>query len=94
LPLQPLITTDFTLVRYISHPDLNFNESYILGWVPHLVEWLSQGKTVYLFIHCPDEARSPTIARYFYDTLKGAYPDLPALPWDSVQKPDAQLSLF
>ncbi|MEM9818192.1 MAG: DUF72 domain-containing protein, partial [Cyanobacteria bacterium P01_D01_bin.6] len=46
LPLQPLITTDFTLVRYISHPDLNFNESYILGWVPHLVEWLSQGKTV------------------------------------------------
>lgn len=94
VPLQPIVTADFTLVRYISHPDLNFNESYILQWVPQLVEWLQQGKTVYLFIHCPDEARSPAIARYFYDTLKAAYPDLPPLPWDAVAQPAAQLSLF
>jgi len=94
VPLHPITTADFTLVRYISHPDLNFNESYIMQWVPRLVDWMRQGKTVYLFIHCPEEARSPAIARYFYDTLKGAYADLPALPWDSVKPPDAQLSLF
>jgi len=94
VPLQPVTTANFTLVRYISHPDLNFNEPYILKWVPKLVDWLRQGKTVYLFIHCPDEARSPVIARYFYDTLQGAYPALPALPWDSLAQPAAQLSLF
>lgn len=94
VPLQPIITADFTLVRYISHPDLNFNEPYVLQWVPRLANWLRQGKTVYLFIHCPDEARSPAIARYFYDTLKEAYPHLPTLPWDAVEPPAAQLSLF
>lgn len=94
VPLQPTLTADFTLVRYIGHPNLNFNEPYILKWVPQLVKWLQQGKTVYLFIHCPDEARSPTIARYFCDTLKKAYPDLPPLPWDTLEQPAAQLSLF
>lgn len=94
VPLQPIVTADFTLVRYISHPDFNFNEPYILQWVPRLVDWLRQGTTVYLFIHCPEEARSPAIARFFYDTLKGAYPDLPTLPWDSIAPPAAQLSLF
>lgn len=94
VPLQPVTTASFSLVRYISHPDLNFNEPYVLEWVPRLVDWLRRGKTVYLFIHCPDEARSPAIARYFYDTLKAAYPDLPALPWESVKQPAAQLSLF
>jgi uncharacterized protein YecE (DUF72 family) len=94
VPLQPVVTANFTLVRYISHPELFFNESYVLGWVPHLVDWLRQGKTVYLFIHCPDEARSPAIARYVYDTLAAAYPDLSPLPWDSVEPPAAQLSLF
>lgn len=94
VPLQPIVTADFTLVRYISHPELNFNEPYILRWVPQLVKWLQQGKTVYLFIHCPDEARSPAIARYFYDTLKAAHPNLPPLPWDSVELPAAQLNLF
>ena len=94
VPLQPVVTTDFTLVRYISHPDLNFNEPYLMEWVPRLVHWLEQGKTVYLFIHCPDEARSPAIAHHFYESLKIAYPDLPTLPWESVEKPAAQLSLF
>ncbi|MDB9526038.1 DUF72 domain-containing protein [Oscillatoria sp. CS-180] len=94
VPLQPIVTADFSIVRYISHPDLNFNEPYILKWIPCLQAWLEQGKTVYLFIHCPDEARSPAIARYFYETLKLAYPDLSSLPWDALEKPAAQLSLF
>lgn len=94
VPLQPVLTADFVIVRYISHPDRNFNEPYLLEWVPRLVNWLQQGKTVYLFIHCPEEVRSPAIARYCYDTLKVAYPNLPALPWDSVEKPTSQLSLF
>jgi uncharacterized protein YecE (DUF72 family) len=94
VPLQPVVTTDFTLVRYISHPDLNFNEPYLMEWVPRLVHWLEQGKTVYLFIHCPDEARSPAIAHHFYESLKIAYPNLPKLPWESVEQPASQLSLF
>ncbi|MGD1931416.1 MAG: DUF72 domain-containing protein [Leptolyngbyaceae cyanobacterium] len=94
VPLQPVVTADFCLVRYISHPDLHFNEPYVTKWVPRLQAWLAAGKTVYLFIHCPNEAQSPAIARYFYDTLKGTMPNLPSLPWDEIEPPAAQLSLF
>ncbi|MEL6383953.1 MAG: DUF72 domain-containing protein [Cyanobacteria bacterium J06626_18] len=94
VPLQPVVTAPFILVRYISHPDLNFNEPYLMDWVPRLQSWLQAGTTVYLFIHCPDEARSPAIARYFYEALQAAYPPLSALPWDTIVPPASQLSLF
>ncbi len=94
VPLQPELTTDFTLVRYISHPDLNLNEPYWLEWVPRLQQWLAQGKTVYLFIHCPQEGRSPAIARHFYEALKVVAPAIAPLPWAAMPQPDAQLSLF
>lgn len=94
VPLQPIVTADFALVRYISHPDLGCNEPYLLEWVPRLQGWLTAGKTVYLFVHCPDESRSPAIARHFYDSLKMAYPSLPALPWDGITPPAVQLNLF
>ena len=94
VPLQPKVTAPFGVVRYISHPDLNFNEPYLMEWVPRLQAWLQAGKTLYLFIHCPDEARSPAIARHFYEALKVSYPSLPSLPWDAIVPPASQLSLF
>ncbi|MGF1458751.1 MAG: DUF72 domain-containing protein [Leptolyngbyaceae cyanobacterium] len=94
VPLQPVVTADFCLLRYISHPDRPFNEPYLQAWVPRLVDWLQAGKTVYLFVHCPDESQSPAIARYFYDLIKAAYPELPPLPWEMVAQPAAQLTLF
>ena len=65
-----------------------------MEWVPRLQAWLQAGKTLYLFIHCPDEARSPAIARHFYEALKVSYPSLPSLPWDAIVPPASQLSLF
>ena len=94
VPLQPVVTAPFGVVRYISHPDRNFNEPYLAEWVPRLRSWLQAGKTIYLFIHCPDETQSPAMARQFYDTLKDAYPPLSPLPWDTVAQPASQLSLF
>lgn len=94
VPLQPIATAPVCLVRYISHPNLSFNQPYLLEWVPQLQHWLQAGKTVYLFIHCPDEARSPAIARHFYGALQQAVPALPALPWDTSERSPAQLSLF
>ena len=94
VPLQPIVTAPFAIVRYISHPDLNFNEPYLMEWLPRLQAWLQAGKTVYLFIHCPDEARSPAIARHFYESLRVSYPVLPPLPWEAIVPPASQLSLF
>lgn len=95
LPLQPVVTTSFSLIRYISHPDRDSNERFIMSWIPHINTWLSQGKRVYLFIHCPLEEHSPQNALLFQDLLeKHLDVAIPALPWAQVQADPTQLSLF
>lgn len=94
VPLQPVVTAPFALVRYISHPDLPRNERFFETWVPRLSTWLQQGTAVYLFIHCPDEARSPAIAHHVYTRLQAAGAAVSPLPWLSLAQPPAQLTLF
>ncbi len=94
VPLQPIVTAPFTLVRYISHPYRPSNEPYIQEWIPRLTDWITQGIDTYLFIHCPDEVQSPAIARHFYNHLQTALPTLPPLPWDTIPPEPSQLNLF
>ncbi|MEM8542650.1 MAG: DUF72 domain-containing protein [Cyanobacteria bacterium P01_H01_bin.119] len=99
VPLQPILTTNFTLVRYIGHPSIAVNQPYLNSWVPRIAEWLTRGTQVYAFFHCPAEVCSPSIAWSFYQTLKhdSRLPDLPDLSWTQsaqANKPAKQLSLF
>ncbi len=60
LPLKPLLTSDFTIVRFISHPQQPENESLIREWVEDLLPlWLSEDKTIYFFVHCPNRRTFP-----------------------------------
>jgi uncharacterized protein YecE (DUF72 family) len=93
VPLQPTITADFSLVRYISHPDLASNQDYLAAWVTWCEAALRQGKRVYFFVHCPLEEHSPTNARAFQHQLEGQGVAVPPLPWDSVAS-SSQLSLL
>lgn len=94
VPLLHTATTDFVLVRYISHPELERNRDFLAGWVDHVGKWLAQGLSVYFFVHCPNEAKSPNIARYFQEQLEKAGIDVPPLPWSLIQAPPQQLGLF
>lgn len=100
VPLQPVLTAPFTLVRYISHPTLVINQPYLRAWGLQLKQWLAEGTTVYFFTHCPQEEQSPAIARWFYHDLQTEGIPLPPLPWDeqsqraAQEAPPAQLSLF
>ncbi|MGB3136294.1 MAG: DUF72 domain-containing protein [Nodosilinea sp.] len=101
VPLQPEVTAAFTIVRYISHPSLALNQSYFEDWVPRLRQWLEAGTDVYFFAHCPQEAKSPAIARDVYYRLQQAGVTLPELLWDRAERQraeedtsSAQLSLF
>ncbi|MGD1856224.1 MAG: DUF72 domain-containing protein [Leptolyngbyaceae cyanobacterium] len=94
VPLLPTATADFVLVRYISHPQLDRNRDFLAGWVERVGEWLAQGLSVYFFVHCPQEAQSPAIARYFQQQLEKAGIDVPPLPWSLLQAPPQQLRLF
>lgn len=93
VPLQPHITSDFTLVRFISHPEREFNQKYLAEWVKQVDDWMKKEITVFFFVHCPVEEHSPFTARYFQELLEKADVDVPALPWNESAASD-QLSLF
>ncbi|MBW4467580.1 MAG: DUF72 domain-containing protein [Pegethrix bostrychoides GSE-TBD4-15B] len=99
LPLQPVTTAAFSIVRYISHPELAYNQTYLEFWAMQVQQWLQQNQQVYFFVHCPVEQHSPHIARHFQQLLELVEPDLvPPLPWNLIESavlPVArQLDLF
>ncbi|NJM74828.1 MAG: DUF72 domain-containing protein [Acaryochloridaceae cyanobacterium RU_4_10] len=94
LPLQPIATSPFVLIRYISHPDRDFNHSFMEYWVPYLQDWLQQGTRIYLIIHCPVEEHSPQNARYFQQLLEDKRIPISPLPWNDLPVEPSQLSLF
>ena len=94
LPVHPTVTADFSLIRYISHPQLELNQSFLAEWVVQVEAWLQQGKQIYFFVHCPVEVHSPTNAKHFQQLLESQGVDVPHLPWNSLIPPPDQLSLF
>lgn len=94
LPLLPSVTAPFSLIRYISHPDLEMNQRFMQEWVAFINEALRQGTRIYFFVHCPMEERSPANARHFQHLLEQHRVPVPSLPWNNLEPPPAQLSLF
>lgn len=93
VPMQPLVTSELSLVRFISHPQTQYNQFYLEEWTQKIDRWLHQGKTVYFFVHCPLEERSPDTAKYFQTLLEQRNSAIPDLPWNNL-KTATQLSLF
>lgn len=99
LPMQPVLTAPFSLVRYISHPELQHNEPFLQAWVEQIEQWLQQSQQVYFFVHCPIEERSPRTARHFQQLLEQQVA-VPPLPWNVIEAAftsstsATQLSLF
>ena len=96
VPLQPVVLGDVGLIRFISHPEAQYNRTYLHQWVDYLDRWLSQDKTIYFFVHCPQEVRSPGTAKQFHSILRQHCTRclIPPLPWNEVQPYPTQLSLF
>ncbi len=94
VPMQPVITAPFTLVRFISHPDQEVNQPFMEEWVTWVDQWLRLGQRIYFFVHCPIEKYSPGNARHFQQLLEQHGVPVPPLPWDSIDQPPIQLSLF
>ena len=94
VPLQPMVTAPFSVIRYISHPQLEVNQDFLQDWVRDVEQWLQHGIRIYFFVHCPVEEHSPRNAQYFYHLLQEQSVGLPPLPWDQITTSPTQLSLF
>lgn len=80
LPLQVAVTTDFVFLRYIGHPEMAINEPFLEEWARQLGRWLNEGKTLYVFCHCPVDEQAPNLCAELYRRV-GALAPLPPLPW-------------
>ncbi len=80
LPVPMVVTTDFAFVRYIGHPRRAVNAPLLTEWAQQAEQWLTQGRTLYLFCHCPYEDYSPAICADLYQRIRELLP-LPPLPW-------------
>ncbi|BAY89025.1 MULTISPECIES: DUF72 domain-containing protein [unclassified Tolypothrix] len=94
LPVQFSVTAPFTLIRFISHPNLPVNQPFMEEWVTQIQQWLQAGVQIYFFVHCPIEERSPSTARHFQNLLEQNGVAVPPLPWNNLDRPPNQLSLW
>jgi uncharacterized protein YecE (DUF72 family) len=95
LPLQIAVTTDFIFLRYIGHPRMEVNKTFLDSWARQLAQWIEDGLTLYVFCHCPFEVHSPAICSTLYEKVR-ALALLPPLPWqpDQPESGPEQARLF
>jgi uncharacterized protein YecE (DUF72 family) len=94
VPIELSLTAPFSLIRYISHPILSANQAWLEGWTSQLQSWLRADTQIYMFVHCPIEARSPINARYLHEIFTRSGIVLQPLPPRFVDDTPVQLKLF
>ncbi len=92
LPVHAVATTNSPIVRFVGHPDLTTNRDIYAPWLKKVSQWLSEGKTPYLFFHTPDNQFAPQLCRQFLQDLKVDHPIL-AL-WEGEKEHQMQGDLF
>jgi len=94
VPPRPAALTQFPQVRFIGHPVLEANDSFLVQWVEKVAGWIEEGRTPYVFLHTPDNIQAPDLARRFHQQLMARLPGMPPLP--ELERPPAveQLGLL
>ena len=73
----------FTFLRYIGHPLIEDNQSYLAEWASHIAGWLAGGSDCFVFCHSPDESIDPWLCRELH-SLVSAQVSIDPLPWDET----------
>ena len=87
VPVFEAVTTDFTFLRFIGHPEMEHNQPFISEWADRVADQLSAGKDAYVFCHSPDNYLAPYIAREFHRQISSRIKIAP-LPWDDFETPN------
>ena len=87
LPLRTVALTDRPIVRYLGR---DIAEQTVEGWrhwVDAVVDWLREGRSPTVFVHTPDNADAPMLARRFHDEVRARVPELDPLPQPEPVEP-------
>lgn len=93
VPLHPLRSARFSLIRYIGHPDVERNHDLLDEWAMRVRQWLAEGTEIFFFMHCPVERESPLLCRALQRRIDGVA-GVPPLPWDSAEGGAEQLTMW
>lgn len=79
-PLRTRALTDRPIVRYLGRDDPEQTAAGWRRWVEVTAGWLREGRSPTVFIHTPDNADAPRLARRFHDDVRARVPELAPLP--------------
>jgi uncharacterized protein YecE (DUF72 family) len=91
MPFRSRALTDRPIVRYLGR---DAPKRTIEGWQPWIdivAGWLREGRSPTMFIHTPDDADAPALARRFHAEVRSRLPELEPLP---EPQPVGPLTLF
>jgi uncharacterized protein YecE (DUF72 family) len=91
LPVRSVALTDRPIVRYLGRDDPARTIEGWQRWIDVVAGWLREGRSPTMFIHTPDNADAPVLARRFHEEVRARLPQLGALPQPT---PVVPLTLF
>ncbi|MEU4676112.1 DUF72 domain-containing protein [Micromonospora sp. NPDC023737] len=91
MPLRSVALTDRPIVRYLGRDDTERTVEGWQRWVEIVTGWLREGRSPTFFVHTPDNADAPLLARRFHDEVRSRVPELAPLP---VPIPAEPMTLF
>ncbi|MFJ2083279.1 DUF72 domain-containing protein [Micromonospora taraxaci] len=80
VPLRSTALTDQPIVRYLGRDDSARTVEGWQRWVDVTATWLREGRSPTMFVHTPDNAEAPALARQFHNEVRARVPELDALP--------------
>ncbi|WP_310376446.1 DUF72 domain-containing protein [Catenuloplanes atrovinosus] len=91
MPLRTRALTDQPIIRYLGRDRVDETVEGWQRWVDVAADWLREGRSPTIFIHTPDNADAPDLARRFHAQVRARIPALPPLP---EPEPIGPLTLF
>ncbi|MFD0524048.1 DUF72 domain-containing protein [Paractinoplanes durhamensis] len=92
MPRRDTALTAHPVVRYLGRDDTAETVAGWQPWVRAAAAWLREGREPTVFLHTPDNADAPALARIFHGEVRALVPELDPLPApETVEQP---LTLF
>lgn len=80
LPVRAVATADQPIVRFIGRTSAPANPPFWEPWLDRVARWIADGRRPLVFLHTPDNAIAPALARAFHAAVVERVPRLEPLP--------------
>ncbi|MGW0047362.1 DUF72 domain-containing protein [Nocardia cyriacigeorgica] len=87
LPRRLRALTEYPIVRYHGRDAIEPTVAGWQPWVTTVAQWLREDRSPTVFLHTPDNAAAPDLARRFHEEVRAQVPQLEPLPEPAAVEP-------